>query len=208
MHTICIDEQTGIQALERIAEDRLAAPGQLALREYEYIRHGTLCLFANFDVASGRVLSPLIAPTRSEPDFVENLDRLIDSDRKGHWRFITDNLNTHCSESLVVFVAEQCGIDCDLGIKGQCGILESVKSRQAFLSDASHRLRFIYTPRHCSWLNQVEIWLGVLRRKLTRGGSFCSLENLKSRISRFIDYYNRTMAKPYRWTYKGQLLCE
>ena len=123
-------------------------------------------------------------------------------------RFVTDNLNTHCSESLVVYVAHQCDIDTDLGAKGRHGILKSVPSRREFLSDPSHRIRFIYTPKHCSWLNQIEIWFGTLRKKLTRYGSFSSLENLQDRILRFIKYYNQTMAKPYRWTCDGRLLCK
>ena len=64
------------------------------------------------------------------------------------------------------------------------------------------------TPKHCSWLNQIEIWFGVLRRKLTRYGSFVSLTNLSDRIKQFIGYYNNTMARPYRWTCDGKLLCK
>jgi hypothetical protein len=208
IHTVSIDEQTGIQALERIAADLLPRCGMLARREYEYIRHGTLGLFGNLHVATGQILSPLIRETRTEEDFLENIDGLVHTDPDAQWRFVTDNLNTHISESLVIYVAASCGIETDLGVKGRQGILKSVKSRRDFLTDKSHRIRFIYTPKHCSWLNQIEIWFGTLRKKLTRYGSFCSLDDLQDRILRFINYYNETMAKPYRWTCDGRLLCK
>lgn len=95
----------------------------------------------------------------------------------------------------------------DLGIKGRRGVLKSVASRRRFLADPSRRIRFIYIPKHTSWLNQIEIWFGVLRRKATRLGSFASLDDLIDRILEFIQYYNQTMAHPYKWTYKGSLLC-
>lgn len=207
LHTVCLDEQTGIQALERIAADKLPRPGQIAKREYEYKRHGTIVLFGNLHVATGKILCPMLHPTRTEEDFLKNIKNLVRTDPTATWRFITDNLNTHLSESLVKFIAEQCEIDKELGIKGKCGILKSVASRREFLCDRQHRIHFIYTPKHTSWLNQIEIWFGVLRRKLTRFGSFDSVEDLSNRISRFIEYYNQTMAHPYHWTYKGKLLC-
>src|SRR5690606_41129294 len=122
------------------------------------------------------------------------------------YRFIMDNLNTHCSETLVRMVAGMTGYQEDLGAKGRRGILRSTASRRAFLSAASHRIRFIFTPRHCSWLNQIEIWFGTLRRKLLRRMSFTSVDHLQDRIASFIEYYNRTLAKPYQWTYRGTLL--
>lgn len=207
-HTISIDEQTGIQALERIAADLLPRPGRIARREYEYTRHGTLCLFGNLDVVSGKILAPLLQPTRTEEDFLKNIENLVALDPSGNWRFISDNLNTHVSASLVRFVAKACDVDIDLGVKGRCGILKSMASRRAFLTDTSHRIHFLFTPKHCSWLNQIEIWFGVLRRKLTRYGSFVSLSDLRERIQRFIAYYNTTLAHPYRWTCDGKLLCK
>lgn len=208
LHTVSIDEQTGIQALERIAADLLPRPGLIARREYEYKRHGTTCLFGNLDVVTGKLLAPKLGLTRKEADFVQNIEGLVSLDPEGKWRFIADNLNTHVSESLVRYVALVCGIEDDLGIKGRSGILKSMASRREFLCDSNHRIHFLFTPKHCSWLNQIEIWFGVLRRKLTRYGSFNSVEDLNNRILKFIEYYNLNMARPYRWTCDGALLCK
>lgn len=206
VHTICIDEQTGIQALERIAPDHRTKPGMTARREYEYTRHGTLCLFGNLHVATGKLLSPMLRQTRTEEDYLENLDNLIVLDPKARYRIIADNLTTHCSESLVRYVATCCEIDEPLGKKGVRGILKSVRTRVEFLTNPSHRISFLFTPRHCSWMNQIEIWFGTLRRKVTRWMSFASLDALEDAILSFIDYYNETLAHPYNWTYTGKLL--
>jgi len=208
MRTVSVDEQTGIQALERLAPDLLPRVGTIARREYEYKRHGTTCLFGNLDVVSGKLLAPLLNATRKEKDFAGNIEGVVSLDRQGRWRFIVDNLNTHVSETLVRYVALACGIVDDLGVKGRRGILKSMNSRREFLSDPSHRIHFLYTPKHCSWLNQIEIWFGVLRRKLTRYGSFKSVNELNQRILKFIEYYNQKFAHPYRWTCDGALLCK
>jgi transposase len=120
------------------------------------------------------------------------------------WHFVVDNLDIHRSESLVRFVATDAGLKMDLGKKSKRGILQSRQTRAAFLSDSSHRL--VYTPKHASWMNQVEIWLSILVRKLLRRGSFPSIEELVSKVHEFIAYYNRTMAKPFKWTYQGKAL--
>jgi len=208
IHTICMDEQSGIQATERITNDLASVPGQAAKLEYEYQRNGTTCLFGNFHVATGKMISPLLRSTRTEIDFVENLQNVIGSDPTARFRIIADNLNTHYSESCVRYVAEQCGIDqSELGEKGRHGILKDKASRQAFLSNPLHRIHFYFLPKHSSWLNQVEIWFGVLRSKVTRFGSFCSVNNLNDKITQFIDYYNDVLAHPYQWTYRGKALC-
>lgn len=208
IHTICIDEQTGIQALQRIAPDRLARPGQTMLREYEYKRHGTLCLFGNLHVPTGRILALMIRQSRTEEDYLENIDNLIELDPQAGYRLISDNLNIHSSESCVRYVAARCGIDEDLGKKGVRGILKSVDSRVEFLNNPGHRIQLIYTPRHCSWLNQIEIWFGTLRSKVTRWMSFASVLELENSIHSFIDYFNEAMARPYNWTYTGRVLSQ
>ena len=119
---------------------------------------------------------------------------------------MVDNLDTHRSASLVRWVADQSGVELDLGQKGKRGTLKNRQTRAAFLSDPSHRIVFHYTPKHTSWMNQVEIWLSILVRKLLKRGSFTSVDDLQQKVMGFIDYYNRTMAKPFKWTYQGKVL--
>jgi transposase len=201
IHVVSTDEKTSIQALERKYPDIPMGPGRVQSREHEYIRHGTLCLTANLEVWCGWIIAPTLGPTRTEGDFAAHIERTVATDPWAGWVFIGDNLNTHQSESLVLYVAEACGIEEDLGEKGGSGALKSQESRAAFLSDPSHRIRFVYTPKHSSWLNQVEIWFSILVRKLLRRSSFKSIEELEKRILQFIDYFNRTMAKPIKWLY-------
>lgn len=202
-HVISTDEKTGMQALERIAPTKPPAPGQIEKREFEYTRHGTTCLIANLDVATGKLVSPSIGPTRTEVDFVEHVRRTVATDAKAAWVFVLDQLNTHLSEGLVRLVAELCRTTDELGRKGKSGVLESIPSRRAFLTDKTHRIRFVYTPKHCSWMNQIEIWFSILAARLLRRASFVSTEQLKERIRKFIDYFNETLAKPFRWTFTG-----
>jgi len=206
VHLVSTDEKTGIQALERKHETKPTRPGLIERREFEYIRHGTQCLMANLEVATGRVIAPSIGPTRKEEDFARHIEETIDTDPGGQWIFIVDGLNTHQSEALVRLVAQRCEIDEDLGEKGKRGILASMASRRRFLEQADHRIRFVYTPKHCSWLNQVEIWFSILVRRVLKRGSFASVEELRVRLLAFIGYFNRVLAKPFKWTYTGRPL--
>jgi len=206
VHIVSTDEMTGIQALDRLHPSLPMTPGKPERPEFEYIRHGTQTLIANFEVATGLVITPSVGQTRTEEDFVEHIRRTIQTDPQAQWIFVMDQLNTHKSEALVRLVAQECQLNIDLGVKGKSGVLKSLETRETFLRCLEHRVRFLYTPKHASWLNQVEIWFSILVRKLLRRASFASIGDLRKRILTFIDYFNKTMAKPFKWTYKGRPL--
>lgn len=207
IHTICVDEKTGMQALERAADTLPMKPGIPESREHEYTRHGTQCLTANFEVATGEIIAPTIEETRTEPEFAAHIEQTIATDPEAGWIFVADNLTTHVSETLVILIAGMLCIPVEtLGKKEKYGVLKSVESRREFLTDLDHRIRFVYVPKHTSWLNQVEIWFSVLSRRLLKRGNFLSKDDLRKQVLNFIAYQNRVHAKPYQWTYTGRPL--
>ena len=202
----CCDEKTGIQALERASPTRTPIPGSVERQDAHYIRHGTRTLIANFEVATGYILLPTVGLTRNEQDFADHVTHTVALDPNAEWIFIIDNLNTHISASLVRLVADSCDLDLDLGTKDRSGILRSMTTQMDFLTDPTHRIRFVYTPKRASWLNQIELWFSILARRLLQRASFVSVQHLSHRIHVFINYFNKTMAKPFKWTYRGRPL--
>lgn len=201
-----IDEMTGIQALERISEDLPLSEGKVIAREFEYKRNGTQTLIAGMNIETGQIIADC-GDTRKEKDFASFIKKLIETNEdKKICHIVLDQLNTHKSETLVRLIAEHCGIDEELGVKGKSGILKSMATREEFLSQSNKSVIFHYTPKHASWMNQIEIWFGILTRNLIKRGNFSSKEVLKTKLNNFINYFNETMAKPFKWTYCGKPL--
>jgi transposase len=201
---ISCDEKTGIQALERHQQRLSAAKGGYLRQEFEYVRHGTVGLIAGIDVASGNLLHYHLGPTRTEQDYLAFIEAQVadlDSDEKVI--FMMDQLNTHKSASLVRWVAGQIGYTGPLGKKGKEGILKSQQSRMEFLQRADHDIRFLFTPKHCSWLNPIENWFGRLSKSALKNLSVSSLDGLTQQIKAYIDYYNECLAIPFNWKFDG-----
>ena len=204
--TTSYDEMTGVQALERIAPDLPMGSGKPQGIEFEYRRHGTQTLIAGMNVSTGKVMGTC-GETRTEEDLKDFIKRVI-AENPGYktYHFVGDQLNTHKSESLVQYVRDYCGMTKDIGVKGKEGILKSMQTREDFLCDPDKKIIFHYTPKHASWMNQIEVWFGMLAKKVIKRGSFNSKEELNSKIMTFIDYFNETMAKPFKWTYQGKVM--
>jgi hypothetical protein len=195
---VSVDEKTSIQSLERRYPLLPTIPGRIARIEHEYIRHGTCCLTAGFEVATGSVMG-LLTPNRPAEVFAEFVAWLCDyyqDDRQLH--VVLDNLNTHYHEQTCQVIAEAC--------RCPTADLSTVESRRRFLTDPDKRVVFHFTPSHASWLNQIEIWFSLLTAKVIRRGDFTSVEDLQDKIIAFIRYYNKHLAKPYQWTFTGKPL--
>ena len=205
--TISTDERTGIQAWERLAETQPTKPGQEACREFEYQRPGTPAVSANFHVVTGKLVSPTVQDTRTEVDCVKHLERTSATAPQAHGVIVTDPWNSHLSEGLVRRVAHQ-GDSAEetLGQQGQRGVLKSVASRKKFWTDLQQRSRLVSTPKHSSWLNQVEMWFSILVRRVIRRGSVKSKADLRTKSLDFSAYFNKVLAKPFKWTFTGQVL--
>jgi transposase len=199
-HVISVDEKTGVQALERESATLPMREGKGERREFNYIRHGTQVFTGNLDLASGEMVAPTISDTRTEEDFLGHIEQTIATAPADTWIFLMDQLNTHKSASLVGYVAEQIQDAQDLGVKGKSGILKSMDSRMRYLSDQSHRIRVEYTPKHCSWLNPIEVWFSILSSKVLRRGNFSSITILKQKILDFIKYFNAKCAHAFSWS--------
>ena len=172
VHVYSSDEKMALQATEHTNPKQAMKPGQVERIDPEYERHGTTGIIASRNVATGEIIYPLVQPTRKEEDFAKHIGLVANTDQFGRHIFVTDHLNTHLSETLVRFVAEDEGIDqLTLGIKGKSGILKNMVSREAFLSDKSHRISFVYTIRNRRFL--LNTVLGSIK---LRFGSVLSLD--------------------------------
>lgn len=197
---LCTDEKTGIQALEPKYPTKPVRPGEPARREFEYIRHGTRCLIASLAVPTGQVIGDVLA-RRTSADFcrhIRHAARQFPDVTRFHW--VMDNLNTHWSLDLCRTIARLSGV------RFAPKSLRTGRQRRAFLTDPEHKHVVHYTPKHGSWLNQIEIWFGVLQRRLLRRGEFKSKADLARQLLAYLDHHNAHWAQPYRWTYTGQPL--
>ena len=197
---ICSDEKTGMQILERKHPTQLVLPGKPEKREQEYIRHGTRVLTGSFVVPTGQMLWTL-GETRKSKDFAAHLTKVKNALAKmQRYDWVVDNLNTHWSLDVCRVVAEWCQIPF------VPADLRNGKQRRAFLSDPTHDHVFHFTPKHGSWLNQVELWFSVLARRFLKRGDFRSAAEFEAKLTAYLDDYNDHHAHPYRWTYTGQPL--
>jgi DDE superfamily endonuclease len=197
---ICCDEKTGMQILQRKYPTQPARPGHPEKREFEYIRHGTRTLITSFVVASGEVVWDL-GPTRTSLDFARHIGQVACHFRHASgFDWVVDNLNTHWSMEVCEWIAAFSDVSFNPWE------LRTGRQRRAFLSDPTHKHVFHFTPKHGSWLNQVELWFSVLSRRFLRRGDFAGVADFEQRLRAFLAAYNACHAHPYRWTYTGEPL--
>jgi transposase len=170
---LCVDEKPGMQALEHRFPLKPCAMGRAGRKEFEYIRHGTRTLIASYNIRTGEVLGHC-GPTRTADDLIAFMDQVAARHPTGPVYIIWDNLNIHYGPRW-----------------------------EAFNLRHGARFHFVYTPKHASWTNQVEIWFSVLARRALRHASFGSVDELAERVRAFIAHWNQTDARPFRWTFRG-----
>lgn len=193
----CMDEKTGMQALERETPDRPTRSGKARRRDHRYKRRGTTCLIGVFQVATGKVWGRFVL-SRDAKTFAAIVDEVCASMPNAKAiHFVTDQLSTHWHLEVCKVVAERSALTHDPAA------LKTGKQRKAFLLDAAKRVIFHFTPLRGSWLDQIEIWFSILSRKLLLLESFTSITDLQTKVFAFIDHYNRNLARPFRWTYTG-----
>jgi transposase len=202
LHLISVDEKPSIQALyKKQIPMEINKPCRI---ESEYKRNGKTCLIAGWDIGTGKVLSHDYTDKNDEAAFTRFVKQTVPKyENKGKLIFLADNLRTHTTATLVEFIAEQINYKHSLGKKGKIGILKSIESRRVFLQDNSHRIYFVYTPKHCSWLNPIENWFSTLQRRVISRGNFNSVEDLISKIEAYINFYNKTIFKRINWHFSG-----
>lgn len=197
---ICADEKTGMQILQRAYPTQPVQPGKPEKREHEYIRHGARALLASFVVPTGQLVWHL-GQTRTSVDWAAHLGHVVQQlPTMQRYDWVVDNLNTHWSLEVCRLVAQWCHVPY------RPKALQRGVQRRAFLSDPTHQHVFHFTPKHGSWLNQVELWFSVLARRFLKRGDFASAHDFETRLGDFIEVYNTHHAHPYRWTYTGQPL--
>ena len=197
---ICADEKTGMQILQRRYPTQPVQPGKPEKREHEYIRHGVRALLASFVVPTGPLVWHL-GQTRTSADWAAHLANVVHQlPTMQRYDWVVDNLNTHWSLDVCRLVAQWCAVpfiskDLERGVQ-----------RRAFLCDPTHTHVFHFTPKHGSWLNQVELWFRVLTRRFLTRGDDASAHDFDMRLADYLEVYNTHHAHPYRWTSTGQPL--
>ncbi len=193
----CFDECTGIQILQRLAPDLQTEEMKKRLEEFEYIRNGTIDLFAFLEVKSGKIFSQCRADHKIETliEVFEKQLKTLPENETIH--YIMDNLASHSSYKLCELIAKYCNIQCPSEKQ-----LDKVNKRREWLQSENKRIIFHYTPFHGSWLNMVEIWFGIIKDKCL-SESFNSAEAIHNAISEFVEQWNTLLAHPFKWTYDG-----
>ncbi len=187
---ICCDEKTGMQILQRKYPTQPAQPGKPEKREFEYIRHGTRALITSFAVPTGEVVWDL-GLTRTSEDFGKHIGHVATHFHEfDHFDWVVDNLNTHWSLEVCEYIAALSAVPFEPRK------LRKGAQRRAFLTDPTHKHVFHFTPKHGSWLNQVELWFSVLSRRFLKRGDFASAADFEQRLTTFLERYNARQAHP------------